>query len=233
MLYRLKRHLFAVQAWFDFSLVLTYAWPRAVLEEALPPWLRLDSEGELGYTAVALVQTRKLRPAGFPAFLGLDFFLAGYRVFTRYRDRRGRNLRGLRIRRSETDSRLMTLLGNLCTHYGYTRVPVRIEREPRLRVVTPSLDVMVHRPTEPRLPEGSPFEDWRQARRYAGPLPFTFDYERETHSILLVEGVRQNWNPLPIEVEVRRSPEGGRLAAAFLLEKIPYRWKPGVLEQLA
>lgn len=231
MLYRLKRHPFAVQAWFDYSLVLTYAWPRPELEKLLPPWFELDGTGDLGFTAIALVQTRKLRPAGFPRFLGLDFFLAGYRIFTRFRDGRGRNLRGLRILRSETDSRLMVLLGNLLTHYGYRRVNVRTAREP-LRVETESLCVTAYQPDHPQLPAGSPFQDWRQARRYAGPLPFTFDYERETHSVLLVEGVREHWNPVPVEVDVERSPVKAQLAAAFLTENVDYRWKPGVLEKI-
>jgi len=41
-----------------------------------------------------------------------------------------------------------------------------------------------------RLPQGSPFRDFHQARVYAGPMPFTFDYERQTHSIVVIEGVR-------------------------------------------
>ena len=45
------------------------------------------------------------------------------------------------------------------------------------------------------LPSGSPFRDARDARKFAGPLPLTFDYEKETHSIVVIEGVRQDWNP--------------------------------------
>jgi hypothetical protein len=42
------------------------------------------------------------------------------------------------------------------------------------------------------LPAGSPFSSVREARRFAGPLPFTFDYEEQTHSIVAVYATRTN-----------------------------------------
>ena len=81
----LRRHPFDMEAHFDFSLVLAYALPAAALEPLLAPGLELDRVGDLGILAVALVQTRDLRPAGWPRALGLDFFLSGYRVFARLR----------------------------------------------------------------------------------------------------------------------------------------------------
>lgn len=241
MFYFLKRHLFPVAAHFDYSLVLTYACPRAVLEPLLAPGLTLDTQGELGFVAVAMVQTRRLRPAFFPSWLGLDFFLTGYRIFARYRDRRGRNLRGLRILRSDTDRPLMRVLGNLMTHYGYRDMRVETRRnaeEVSLRIDSREapLSVRASFQDDPQLPSGSPFQDWREARKYAGPLPFTFDYEAQTHSIVIVEGQREHWDPKPLHVEQEEvgflaglSP---RLASAFWVENIPYRWKTGVVERL-
>src|ERR671922_291379 len=108
MLERLKRHPLAVEAHFRHSLVLTYAWPRQVLEPLLPPGLVLDRHHEFGFTAIALVQTERLRPAFLPASLGLDFFLIGYRIFVRVVD--APSLRGLYILRSDTDRRTMVAL---------------------------------------------------------------------------------------------------------------------------
>jgi hypothetical protein len=50
------------------------------------------------------------------------------------------------------------------------------------------------------LPEHSPFADWKEARRFAGPLPFTFTYNKDTKEVLFIEGVRQNWTPNPVKV---------------------------------
>ena len=91
-------------------------------------------------------------------------------------------------------------------------------------------------------PIGSPFPNLREARKFAGPLPFTFDYERQTHSIIRVEGVRQEWKPRPVAVTVQRNTfleqerfrsAGAVLANAFYLENIPYAWKPGIRDVLA
>lgn len=244
MLERLRRHPFPVEARFDVSLVLTYALPPEHLEPLLPPGLELDTFDDLGFLAIALVQTRSLRPAGFPAFLGRDFFLSGYRIFTRYRNLQGRRLRGLRILRSDTDRRIMVRLGNLLTRYGYHLVDVDLERDgPRLEVRVGSRDGETDLHVEahldrPELPAGSPFDDLRTARRFAGPLPFTFSYEPETHSMMVIEGVREHWEPRPVTVDVKRCAFlerfGGaaRLANAFVVENVDYAWKRGVREPL-
>ena len=83
MLDRLKRHPLPIAAHFRHSLVITYAWPRQLLEPLLPPGLVLDTHGDFGFTAIALVQTERLRPTFVSASLGLDFFLTGYRIFVR------------------------------------------------------------------------------------------------------------------------------------------------------
>jgi hypothetical protein len=92
-----------------------------------------------------------------------------------------------------------------------------------------------------QLPEGSPFSDLHQARLFAGPLPFTFDYEPETHSIVMIEGVREKWRPKPVGVEIFQTTFFDRepfrkarpiLANAFHLNNIGYSWRRGVREQL-
>src|SRR5437016_4890884 len=107
-----QRHPFAVRAWFRHSLVLTYAFPEAVLRPLLPPGLTLNVHEGFGFLAIALVQTEGLRPAFLPRAFGQNFFLSGYRIFARHRTAAGRNLRGLRILRSDTDSLLMARVGN-------------------------------------------------------------------------------------------------------------------------
>src|SRR2546426_4238459 len=124
MLYALKRHPLPVRAFFGHYLVLTYALPAKLLEPLLPPGLMLDTYQEFGFVAVAMVQTQALRPAFLPPAFGLDFFLAGYRIFARFQTASGRTLRGLRILKSDTDRQLMASAGNLLTHYGYRKVQV-------------------------------------------------------------------------------------------------------------
>jgi hypothetical protein len=231
-------------------LVLAYALPAEALEPFLAPGLLLDTYGDFGFLAVALVETQDLRPAFLPPKLGLNFFLAGYRIFTRYRTPAGRTLRGLRILRSDTDRRSMQLFGNLLTHYAYDLSRCDASKKDdkySIRVSSPKgdADLQVEADISADAPcplPGSPFPNLREARKFAGPLPFTFDYEQQTHSIIRVEGVRQQWNPRPVSVAVHRNTflEQDRfrsfrpvLANAFYLENVPYYWKQGIREPLS
>lgn len=249
MLHVLKRHPVPVRAFFRHCLVLTYAFPERALVPLLPPGLTLDSYRGLGFLAIAMVQTEGLRPVGVPAALGQDFFLSGYRIFARLRTAKGRSLRGLRILRSDTDRELMVAAGNFLTHYNYVKCEVECrEQDGRLSIRIDTggeadLDVVADLAGKPApLPEGSPFPTLQEARKFAGPLPYTFDYEAETHSIVCIKGVRSRWNPQPVAVQVRRAtffdrpPFAGEapvLANAFHLQDVPYRWERGVLERLA
>ena len=249
MLHLLQRHAFAIKAQLTASLVLAYALPAEVLTPLLPPGLKLDTYRDLGFLAIALVETEALRPAFLPAACGMKFFLAGYRIFTRYQTPAGRTLRGLRILRSDTDRRSMAIFGNLLTHYGYQRSRCEVRRTDTTYAVnlrspdgTADLHVEADLSVDASAPPpGSPFPDLREARKFAGPLPFTFDYERQTHSMIRVEGVRQKWRPRPLNVTVHRSSfleqerfrsAGAVLANAFYLENVPYAWKPGIRDVL-
>lgn len=244
---RLRRHPLPIRATLKECVTLTYAVPAHVLAPLLPPGLELERFGDLGFVAVALVQTEGLRPEGAPDALGGSFFLAGYRVFARFRSADGRTRRGLRILRSDTDRALMALAGNLLTHYNYHRCRAGVEAtaaQAHYTIATPDgsadVDVTV-RLDAPALPEGSPFASLAEARRFAGPLPFTFDYEPVTHSIVAIEGRRTNWRPVPVAATVARltffdrPPFAActpRLAAAFHMRDIDYHWSRGVRHAL-
>jgi len=244
MLATLRRHPIPIQAFFRHSLVLTYAFPEEMLRPLLPPGLTLDSYEGSSFLAIALVQVERLRPVGLPAVLGRSFFLSGYRIFSRYRGPDGKVLRGLRILRSDADSSLMVWGGNLFTHYRYSKCVVKAQRTKEtleIVITTPraeadmSVRAFVEKPAESP-PSGSPFPDLKIARHYAGPLPFTFDYEPNSRRMVIVEGIRQNWNPMAVRVEVNRcaylekppfSATPLRLANAFFIENVPYRWQRG------
>ncbi len=239
----LRRHPFPVVAWFERVVAISFAFPTAIMRSLVPNGLEIDEFNGFGFVTVAMVWTRTLRPAGFPAFLGQDFFLSGYRVFTTLRDESGRRLRGLNILRSETDRHRMVWMGNLMTHYNYRHVHMRLtEAGTRTRVQTflpdgkPALDLTFESPeSDTSLPEGSPFPNWRSARRFAGPMPFTFTAESDGNFVV-IEGSRQNWKPHPVHVLEWRvalfeeSPLRGTtpiLANAFAVEDVAYRWKRG------
>ncbi len=240
----LKKHPFAVEAFFEKSIVLTFAFPKEQLVGLIPECLELDLfEEKWAFVAVAMVQTKGMRPMGFPRFMGKDFFLMGYRIFVRYTTRSGKKLRGLYILKSDTDSRFMKTMGNIFTDYKYAYVDTSISEERDHIVVNGlqsgfSVSVTKNKSDgEIDLPSASPFADWREARRFAGPMPYTFTYRDKAHEILMIEGVRQHWQPRPIKVNAYSIPflqsmgcESPVLANAFIVEDIPYHWKKGKLD---
>jgi Uncharacterized conserved protein (COG2071) len=242
MLHWLKRHPIPVKAYFRHVLVLTYAFAPEVLEPLLPNGLVLDTWHGCAFLAIALVQTEEMRPSFLPAAMGRNFFLSGYRIFARLEG--SESLRGLRILRSDTDRRLMVAAGNLLTHYNYSLCSAKVEErgeEIRWMVRTPrgdaDLDVIARvREADAALPAESPFQSMAEARRFAGPLPYTFDDEAETGGIIAIQAVRKEWNPRPVEVEVRQCvflkhepfcDAGPALANAFYVHDVDYKWLRG------
>jgi hypothetical protein len=243
MLHLLKRHPIPISAFFRHSLVLTYALPPQILQPLLPKGLVLDLFRGHAFLAIALVQTERLRPSFLPAVMGQDFFLSGYRIFTRL-DNAAQSKRGLRILRSDTDRRRMACAGNLLTHYNYRLCETELmttSGELHWTIRTPraeaDIEVVARLTDGPGpLPDGSPFSNLAEARRFAGPLPYTFDYEESTDSIIGIRAIRRQWEPRPVAVDVRRNTFlehepflGARpiLANAFYVHDVPYRWEQG------
>jgi hypothetical protein len=243
MLNALKNHPFAVEAFFESSTVLTFAFPKEELLNLIPACLTLDTFDEKwAFVAMAMVQTKDLRPKGFPKFLGNNFFLIGYRIFVRYTNQNGKKLRGLYILKSETDQKKMQLMGNIFTHYNYTTTDITQQEDSQTKIINShqsKFKITIDKTIEnPDLPVNSPFKDWKEARRFAGPLPFTFTYNENRKEVLIIEGVRQNWTPTPIHVRAyelnffnERKLNNPILANAFIINHVPYYWKKGIVEK--
>lgn len=244
MLSFLKNHPFAVEAFFESSLVFTFSFPKDQIQHLIPECLVLDTlNDKWAFIAVAMVQTTALRPKGFPKVLGNNFFLVGYRVFVRFTNNAGKSLRGLYILKTETDKKKMEVLGNLFTHYNYTTTDINQHSNLGRTAISSFksdfkilFDNLVN--GDIPLPDDSPFADWKEARRFSGPLPFTFTYNQANKEVLIIEGVRENWKPKPVKVINynfsfidNMKLRDAKLANAFIIKNIPYYWKKGVIEQ--
>lgn len=240
----LKNHPFAVAAYFKRSTVFTFAIPKEQLQPMIPECLQLDTfDDTYAFVALAMVETKNLRPKGFPAFMGNDFYLMGLRIFVRYVNNQGKRLRGLYIIKSVTDKRKMELVGNIFTHYNYTTTDVTETQTGEIVNVHSNeskIDIEWQYLSEDdaQIPIGSPFTEWSDARRFSGPLPFTFTYNADTKQVLIIEGVRQHWKPQPIRVNRIGLPyldtlglHDYKLASAFVVEDVPYYWNKGKMEQ--
>jgi hypothetical protein len=234
----LFRHAFPIVAHFDWALAVTFAAPQASLLPLVAPGLSLDTFKQRGFLAVACVKTRRLRPRGFPERIGVDFFLVGYRLFVRFDSSSGRRYRGLQILGSETDRWAMALGGGMFTEYAYRKVRATVVREHGAMHIATSSGLNVDVREDADLPARSVFDDAAEARRYAGPMPFTFASVRGGRAIIRVEGSRVHWEPRLVATRSIAAPFLHSLApeaipaAAFLVEDVDYEWKRGIVEAL-
>ncbi|MDB9837160.1 DUF2071 domain-containing protein [Flavobacteriaceae bacterium] len=239
----LKNHPFAVEAFFDSSLVLTFAVPKKELQSFIPDCLELDTfQDKWAFIAIAMVQTSELRPKGFPKFMGSNFFLIGYRIFVRYKNNAGKRLRGLYIIKSETDKNKMRFFGNIFTHYNYTTTDIKQAKNENLKTIQSEqskFEITIDQnQADVALPKNTPFTNWKDARKFAGPLPHTFTVNNDDKSILTILGVRQNWKPNPVKVVNYHFDfldnlklQNMVLANAFEIKNIPYSWNKGTIEK--
>ena len=137
----------------------------------------------------------------------------------------------------------MQFFGNIFTHYNYTTTDIHQSRSNGIKEISSTrsgfkvrIDDSGNEDVE--LPAGSVFSDWKEARRFAGPLPFTFTYNAAKKEVLIIEGVRVNWKPAPVKVIdhsfsfiYNLQLKDARLANAFIIRNIPYYWKKGKIEK--
>lgn len=237
----LKTHPFPVSAHFDYSIVLTFAFPKEVLQPLIPEHFELDLyQEQYAFLAIAFVQTQHLRPTIFAESWGKNFALAGYRIFVKYTNPQGITRRGLYIIKSQTDKRNMVFFGNLFTHYNYEYLPFQIQKQGQSIEIT-STDNLCIRGLEnhPNPRQGMHvFPNVKEARKFAGPMPYTFTYDAPNQRVISVKGQRKNWQPEPIFIEEYQIPYLTQfetkplLANAFITQNIDYEWNKGMVDNL-
>lgn len=232
------KHPFAVKAHFKFSLVLTFAYPIEVLKPLIPDHLDLSTyKDKYAFLAVAFVSTKHLRPKGVPKRLGKDFFLAGYRVFVEYKNQSGVKRRGLYILKSQTDKKLMMNSGNLLTYYNYEYLPLKLKLDDNdYYISADKISVHASKLNPEALLTNSIFDNFKEARRFAGPMPYTFSFDSKKQQMIVVKGIRNQWDPQPVNILNYQIPyldnlkEEPILANAFITENIDYEWTKGEIE---
>ncbi|MBI2929962.1 MAG: DUF2071 domain-containing protein [Verrucomicrobia bacterium] len=98
-------HLPATQGVIDRRILVNFRVDPTVLARVLPAPFRPKLVGGFGLAGICLIRLRALRPAGVPAFLGLDSENAAHRIAVEW-DQEGARREGVFIPRRNTDSKL-------------------------------------------------------------------------------------------------------------------------------
>ncbi len=137
----------------------------------------------------------------------------------------------------------MTFLGNIFTHYHYKHIDISRSKKATTHTIysvrsdfTLSWEDIDN--SQHDIPADSPFDNWNDVRKFAGPLPHTFSYDASKKTMLIVKGERQDWTPQPIHVThcsigfiKQLKLNGVVLASAFSITNVSYKWNKGIIEQ--
>jgi hypothetical protein len=137
---------------------------------------------------------------------------------------------------------LLEIIGNFFTKYNYITTDINYSDLGVERIYSEKSNFVIQYQENENpdfLPKNSPFKSWKESRRFAGPLPNTFSVDEDMGDIMIIEGVRSDWKPKPIEIidynfEFLNSLDlnGIHLANAFKIENVPYFWKKGRVEKI-
>lgn len=234
---------FGIKTWFEYFIVLIYSVDKEKAEAMLPYPLVHEEHNGKALMAAAFVKSKNFRPFFLPAFAGTSFNLVGYRHMAAYTKADGKTIRGLKIIQSGTNKKWMQRGGNELTQYKFRYNPIVIENtNGDITIKGDGVNILAREaPPEQEipLPENSIFENWKYARKYGGPLLYTFEVEPENKSVIITEGSRNHWQPRPVHVLqadvdfFKNSPYAEmnpELSAAYLVKDIPYSWKKAVTD---
>ena len=229
---RLRRHPVSDRAHLEDCLTLTYALPPRVLRR----FCRRDSSSRPSAATASSPSrwSRRDRCARrrCPTRSDSDFFLAGYRVFThgsaRRRTHAARPAHPAQRRRPPVDGRRRQSVHalQLSPLRRRGRSPRRSHHACASRRADDSGDLDVTADlTMPRCRPDRRFAPLREARRFAGPLPFTFDYEPETASPSSRSRRRATtWRPAPVRSTCGTSPSSTSRSSAGARRSSPRRF---------
>lgn len=110
----------------DRRVLLNYRAPVEVVSQILPEPFRVRSVNGFALIGVCLIRFRSLRPAHFPAAMGLSSENAAHRISVTWDDDQGRQT-GVYVTRRDTDSTLVRLTGGRIFPGVHSRVTFDVD----------------------------------------------------------------------------------------------------------
>ena len=152
--------------------LFTFRTPEEDVAGLIPDQLTLLSRDGFAFWNIVVCEISGLRPAGIPLWMGLRYRHVGYRLYVRYQPN-GVPVEGLYFVRSDCDSGLIKITGNLLTDFDFHRAKVGIE-DTSVSIDSPDASALAKMDHEVpvSLSPGSPFDSIYQAKAVLKYKPF-------------------------------------------------------------
>jgi len=223
----------------DRCWLFTFQTPESEAIRLLPDPLRPVTRAGLAFWNIVVSHVRAMRPKGMPQWLGVSYWHVAYRLYASFVTPGGETMEGLWFARSECDSRLMALAGNLATDYRFHTARITVDQDDAaVGIEIGSSDARssarICRAAEPALPPCSAFGSIEEAASFLKYKPFGLSVDKRGR-VCVVRIVRDesSWRSRAAHVVWQHWPfiEGKnvRPEVCFEVAPIDYQWNRGVV----
>jgi hypothetical protein len=176
-----------------------------------------------------------MRPAGFPAFVGVHYWHAAYRLYVKAKPKTSNEvIEGLYFLRSDCDSSLMKVSGNWLTDFNFHKSPILHTEKDQQRTFTisakdaPATFVLDYN-KPPKLSSSSPFGSIQEAKEFLKYKPQGISVESPgLLNVVRITRDENAWKSRLICVKEANVGffEGKRVTPeiCYEVEPIEYRW---------
>jgi len=200
---------------------------RQVLPEPLEPVIH----GGFAYLGIVVSHLKSMRPSPLPAWTGMSYWHAAYRIYARLTPPGRLPIEGLWFIRSDADSALMTSAGNLLTDFRFHQSHISAENEGDLTILSVTskeapLKAVLGGPA--LLSDGSPFQSIWDAAKTLEYAPAGLSVSGDDGLVMRITRDNDRWRyklkgvlsvDSPLLDEFDAVPE-----IAYEVEPIDYQW---------
>jgi hypothetical protein len=177
-----------------------------------------------------------MRPKPLPAFAGISYWHAAYRLYTRLPVRGRPPIEGLTFLRSDCDSRLIAAAGNLLTDFRLSVAPILVHEtasESAIEVQSPDAPgrATIDRHSPVRLSQGSPFESVEHAETFLKYKPAGIAVGAGMANVVRIVRDEAAWRSRLVHVShadwVFLADKDAQPEICYEVEPIEYQWDRG------
>jgi len=150
--------------------LVTHRIPEADARAALPPELTPVTHRGFAFLNTVVARMEAMRPQGLPAFLGLDYWHVGYRLYAKAVTIDGER-EGLHFLRSDCDRRMLAMAGNLFSDFRFHTARIEVTSAAlttsiRVEASGAQVELDLSEELQTLLASGSPFQTMAEAEAF-------------------------------------------------------------------
>jgi uncharacterized protein YqjF (DUF2071 family) len=221
----------------DRCWLFCYNTPWEEARSVLPPQLEPVTHRGKAFWGIVVSHIRAMRPWPAPWPLGLSYWHTAYRLHVRLQPEVGESVEGLYFVRSDCNSRLMSLVGNLLTDYNFHTAPIRVEQQSdgiTVRIESPDYpaEARMSNQRPSRLPHGSVFSSLDEAAAFLKYKPYGISINKNgTANVVKIVREESLWQSRLLEIRSSQwSFFDGRTVSpeiCYQVDPITYQWNRG------